>query len=72
MPYYVIKNTKTGKYVQHTDYRYHPPHQKTVEDPLLAQIYANKEMAELAFRARKCGKAYKIVTLRAVKYEVIA
>lgn len=71
MPYYVIKNTKTGRYVQHTDYRYNPPHQKTVEDPLLSQIYADKEAAEIAFKVRKCGKAYKIVPLRAIMYEIV-
>ena len=58
---YAIKNVKTNKWVYGTDYRYHPPKQRTSMG--CALIFESLEEAEIIFKNRKCGKDYKIVQI---------
>lgn len=61
---FTIINVKTGEFVYGTDYRYHPPHQRTSNCQMLT--YPSEESARLDFLCRKCGKDYKIACLQTV------
>ena len=62
---FAIVNTKTGKFVYGTDYRYYPPRQKTSNNKMLT--YENLWCAKHDFLHRKCGKNYKIAVLKTVE-----
>lgn len=57
MSAYAIINTQTGKYVWGTDYRYHPPQQRTSDSRVL--IFGSQIEADQARLVRRCGKKYK-------------
>ena len=59
---FAIRNKRSMKWLYGTDYRWHPPHQRTSEDKLL--IFEDYEEAESQFRWRKCGKDYEVVAIR--------
>ena len=50
---FAIINVKTGEFVYGTDYRYHPPHQRTSNRQMLT--YPSEESARLDFLHRKFG-----------------
>ena len=66
---YAIQNIKTGKFVYGTDYRYQKPNkkynQRTSRNQMLT--YADYKSAKNDFRARGCGKDYRIVVLKTVE-----
>ena len=66
---YAIQNIKTGKFVYGTAYRYQKPNkkynQRTSRNQMLT--YADYESAKNDFRARGCGKDYRIVVLKTVE-----
>lgn len=60
---WAIRNKRTDYWVYGTDFRYHPPHQRTSFGRAL--LYETKEDAEFDFnQVRKCGKEYEIVPVR--------
>ena len=59
---YAIRNKKTKLWLYGTDYRYHPPHQRTSENKCM--IFETYEDALNDFRWRRCGKSYEIVPVR--------
>lgn len=59
---YAIRNRRTRLFVYGTDYRYHPPHQRTSNDKVL--VYETEREAQFDFRHRGCGKDYEIVPVR--------
>lgn len=63
MPY-AIQNQRTKKFVTGTDYRYHPPHQRTSE--IVGLMFENEEIAMNAFKHRHCGKDYQIVEIEPI------
>lgn len=66
---YAIVNTKTNKFVYATDWRYNPPHQRTSNAQMLT--FPDKETARISFRARRCGKDYKICVLKGIEVKRI-
>ena len=66
---FAIRNIKTGKFLTGTDYRYHPPHQRTSNRKMLT--YEDKWSAALDFNARGCGKDYRIVVLKRVEVKKV-
>ena len=60
---FAIRNTKTGKFVCGTDYRYLPHHQRTSSEQLLT--YATLASVKRDFIHRQCGGDYYIVEIDA-------
>ena len=56
---YAIKNTRTGRFVYGTDYRYYPPHQRTSR--YRALLFEDYESADIARKSRRCTNYYAIV-----------
>ena len=56
---YAIRNKRTLKWMYGTDYRYHPPHQRT--SIFRAMLFEHYEDALNEMRWRRCGKDYEIV-----------
>ncbi len=54
-------NTKTEKYLFGSDYRYHPPHQRTSKKRALT--YETMEDAIHDMKHRKCGLDYRVVEI---------
>lgn len=59
---YAIVNTRTGKFVYGSDWRYRPPHQRTSADRL--NVYDSENEAHADFFRRKCGWDYQIVEIK--------
>lgn len=66
---FAIINTKTGKFVYGTDYRYRPPHQRTSSKQMLT--YPSLKSAALDFVRRKCGHEYEIASLYPITIQKI-
>ena len=66
---YAIVNTKTNKFLYSTDYRYHPPHQRTSNDQMLT--FPDKQLAFIALKFRQCGKNCKVCVLKHVEIKRI-
>ena len=62
---YAIVNAKTNQFVYGTDYRYHPPHQRTSNRQMLA--FPDKQSAFRSLKARQCSKDYRVVVLKTVE-----
>lgn len=62
---FAIQNQTTGKFLYGTDYRYHPPHQKTSLAQMLT--YATLAQAKFDYISRRCGKDYRVVCLKSVQ-----
>lgn len=62
---FAIQNIKTGKFVFGTDYRYHPPHQRTSFNQ--AVTFGMLAQAKSDFMHRGCGKDYRIVVLKTIE-----
>lgn len=59
---WVIKNIKTNKYVNGTDYRRYPHVQFTSNEKAL--LYSNENEALFDMEGRGCGKFYKAVKVK--------
>lgn len=62
---WAIKNTKTGKWLYGTNFGYGRNTQNTSHNRV--QTWETKELAEVEFRWRKCGKCYKVVQVEIVE-----
>ena len=62
---WAIKNSKTGKWMYGTKYGHGQNTQNTSYNRI--QTWETKELAELEYRHRKCGKAYKVVPVEIVE-----
>lgn len=62
-------NIKTNMFVYATDYRYHPPHQRTSKNQMLT--FPDKQTALLSLKNRRCGKDYRVVVLKTVEIKKI-
>ena len=58
---FAIQNKRTGGFIYGTDYRYHPPHQRTSKNQMLT--YDELRWAEADLKNRRCSKDYKIVEI---------
>lgn len=58
---FAIQNKRTGGFIYGTDYRYHPPHQRTSKNQMLT--YDELRWAEMDLKNRRCSKDYKIVEI---------
>lgn len=65
---YAIQNINTGKFVCGTDYRFHPPHQRTSKSEMLTYSTL-AEVSHAFWVKRKCGKNYRIVKLKKPEVE---
>lgn len=66
---FAIQNIKTGKFVFGTDYRHHPPHQRTSDHRVLT--FDNLATAKIEYRTRRCSKNYRVVCLKPVEVKAI-
>lgn len=64
---YAIKNKRNGKWLFGTDYRYHPPHQRTSTERVFT--WDEKRTADNEFKGRKCGKDYIIVPVKIIEVD---
>ena len=62
---WAIKNSKTGKWLYGTKYGHGQNTQNTSHNRI--QTWETKELAEIEYRHRKCGKAYKVVPVEIVE-----
>lgn len=67
MSAFAIINTKSGKFLYGTDYRYNPPHQRTSKD--VAQMWHDKEFAEAQLLSRHCSTNYRVVEVEVTVIE---
>lgn len=66
---YAIINVKTGKFVYRTDFRYHPPHQRTSKNKMIT--YDDFRVASVDFKNRECGRDYAIALLKTIQIKKI-
>lgn len=66
---YAIQNIKTKKFVYGTDSRYFPRRQRTSRKQMIT--YASAWQAQVDYKARHCGKDYRIVLLKEVEVEQV-
>lgn len=64
---FAIQDTKTGKWVYGTDFRYNPPHQRTSNNRVM--IWDSVTDALFEYKRRKCGKKYKVAELKPLEIE---
>lgn len=62
---FTIINTRTGKFLFGTDYRYHPPRQRTSDNQMVT--YETLQAAKHDFLHRRCGRDYKIACLKTIE-----
>lgn len=59
---FAIRNKRSKRWLYGTDFRYHPPHQRTDTDRVM--IFPTWEIARLETIWRSCGKDYEIVAVK--------
>lgn len=62
---FAIINTRSERWLYGTDFRYHPPHQRTSKNQMLT--FEDKETAKFEFKRRQCNKDYRIAVLKTVE-----
>lgn len=66
---YAIQNIKTKKFVYGTDFCSDPHKQRTSIEQMVT--YEWLRQAQIDYRHRRCGKAYRIVKLKPIEVEQV-